>query len=94
LLRWGIHKLAARLGLDGEEILLLGLQLCCESVLVFSGGLLWIAWALLASFVLAFGADTLLSKGGVASVTAPVHTHPDGLLYPLDGRSRRSEPFV
>lgn len=95
-----VDQLAARLGFQGEELLLLRLDLGGGGIglgLLFGRRLLLgVAGALLAALVLAVGADLVGAVCGAAVVAGAVHAHADGLLNPLhaDGLLRGGDPFV
>lgn len=94
-----VGQLAAGLGGDGQELLLLGshgavpfplLALFARSLL------LGVAGTLFAALVLTLGADLVGAKGGRAVVTGAVDAHANRFLDALhvDGFGRRGDPLV
>lgn len=95
-----VDQLAARLGLEREHLLLLGLDGLHGGIglLLLLGRclLLGVAGAFLAALVLAIGADLVNAVRGSAVVAGAVDAHADGLLDALDadGLGGGGDPFV
>jgi hypothetical protein len=99
LLRGLVGQLSARLGRDGQQLLLLGGDgafLLLLLALVTGGPLLGVAGAFLAALVLALGADFVGAVRVSAVVAGAVDAHADGLLDTLhvDGFGGRGDPLV